>query len=153
MLLAAACSSGSGSSSGPVTINWWTWDPNQAAAYQLCANAFEKANPDITVKITQYDVSDLFTKLTADMVAGDAPDAFQDSVQYFPSYAKQGQLLPLDSYISSSNYKLSQFSVGVDAWKYTDGKQYGLPLDWGLADLEPDRRRHLPEVHRAHDRR
>ena len=135
VLLAAACSSGGGSSSGPVTVNWWTWDPNQAAAYQLCANAFEKANPDITVKITQYDVSDLFTKLTADMVAGDAPDAFQDSVQYFPSYAKQGQLLPLDSYISSSNYKLSQFSVGVDAWKYTDGKQYGLPLDWAATAI------------------
>ena len=38
----------------------------------------------------------MFTKITADMVAGDAPDAFQDSVQYYPSYAKQGQLLPLD---------------------------------------------------------
>ena len=136
VLLAGACSAGSGSgSSGPVTVNWWTWDPNQASAYQLCANAFEKANPDITVKITQYDVSDLFTKLTADMVAGDAPDAFQDSVQYFPGFAKQGQLLPLDSYISSSNYSLSQFSVGVNAWKYTDGKQYGLPLDWAATAI------------------
>jgi ABC-type glycerol-3-phosphate transport system substrate-binding protein len=135
VLLAAGCSNGSGSSSGSATINWWTWDPNQASAYQLCANAFEKANPGVTVKISQYDVSDLFTKLTADMVAGDAPDAFQDSVQYFPTYAKQGQLLALDPYIASSKYDLSQFSVGVNAWKYTDGKQYGLPLDWAATAI------------------
>lgn len=135
MLVAAACSSGSGSSSGSATINWWTWDPNQAAAYQLCANAFEKANPGVTVKISQYDVSDMFTKLTADMVAGDAPDAFQDSVQFFPGFAKQNQLLALDPYIAASKYDLSQFSVGVNAWKYTDGKQYGLPLDWAATAL------------------
>jgi ABC-type glycerol-3-phosphate transport system substrate-binding protein len=135
MLLASACSTGGGSSSGGTTINWWTWDPNQAAAYQLCANAFEKANPGVSVKITQYDVSDMFTKLTADMVAGDAPDAFQDSVQYFPGFAAQNQLLPLDSYISASKYNLNQFSVGVNAWKYTDGKQYGLPLDWAATAI------------------
>ena len=135
VLLAAACSNGSGSSSGASVINWWTWDPNQAAAYQTCATAFEAANPGVTVKISQYDVSDMFTKLTADMVAGDAPDAFQDSVQYFPGFAKQNQLLPLDSYIASSKYDLSQFSVGVNAWKYTDGKQYGLPLDWAATAI------------------
>lgn len=135
MLLAGACSAGSGSSGGSSVINWWTWDPNQAAAYQTCANVFEKANPGVTVKISQYDVGDYFTKITADMVAGDAPDAFQDSVQYFPGYANQGQLLDLDPYISSSHYDLGQFSVGVNAWKYTDGKQYGLPLDWAATAI------------------
>ena len=127
------------------------------------------------MKISQYDVSDYFTKLTADMVAGDAPDAFQDSVQYFPGFAAQGQLLDLDPYISSSHYDLSQFSVGVNAWKYTDGKQYGLPLDWAataallqrgpaekgrihatghrLAELEPNQRRHVRQDDRAPDRR
>jgi len=134
VLLAGACSSGSGSS-GSSVINWWTWDPNQAAAYQTCAAAFEKANPGTTVKISQYDVSDYFTKLTADMVAGDAPDAFQDSVQYFQGFAEQNQLMPLDQDIASSNYDLKQFSVGVSAWKYTDGKQYGLPLDWSATAL------------------
>ena len=37
------------------TVNWWTWDDKQAAAYQSCADAFHKANPDLTVKITQFD--------------------------------------------------------------------------------------------------
>jgi ABC-type glycerol-3-phosphate transport system substrate-binding protein len=139
VLLAGACSTGGGSgSSGSSVINWWTWDPNQAAAYQTCATAFEKANPGVTVKISQYDVGDYFTKLTADMVAGDAPDAFQDSVQYFQGFAEQNQLLDLDPYIASSNYNLNQFSVGVSAWKYTDGKQYGLPLDWAATAIYYD---------------
>ena len=130
------CSSSSGSSSASTgTINWWTWDDKQAAAYQSCATAFEKANPGTTVKISQYDVSDYFTKLTTGFVAGNAPDAFQDSVQYFPAYAGQNQLMPLDDLIKKTNYNLSQFSVGVNAWKYTDGKQYGLPLDWAATAI------------------
>jgi multiple sugar transport system substrate-binding protein len=134
-LAAAAACSGTGASGQHVTINWWTWDPNQAAAYEQCIPAFEKANPDITVKVSQYNVSDYFTKLTAGFVAGDAPDAFMNSVTYLQSYANQGQLLPLDSYIKQDNVDMSQYSIGTAAWKYTDGKQYALPMDWATAAI------------------
>ena len=126
----SACSSGTGGGSGSKTVDWWTWDDKQAAAYQVCATDFEKANPGVTVKISQYNVADYFTKLTAGFVAGNAPDAFQNSVQYFQAYASQHQLMPLDRYIGKDKFDLSRFSVGVDAWKFTDGKQYALPLDW-----------------------
>lgn len=132
--IVAGCSGSSGDSASK-TINWWTWDDKQAAAYQSCASAFEKANPGVTVKISQYDVEDYFTKLTAAFVAGNAPDAFQNSVQYFQSYASQHQLLDLDPYIQSTHFDMSKFSVGVNAWKFTDGKQYGLPLDWAAEGI------------------
>jgi multiple sugar transport system substrate-binding protein len=132
--MAAACGNSS-SASGSSTLNWWTWDDKQAAAYATCATAFEKANPGVTVKISQYDVADYFTKLTADFVAGTAPDAFQDSVQYFQPFASQHQLLPLDDEIAKTKFNLSQFSVGTSAWKFTDGKQYGLPLDWAATGI------------------
>src|SRR5882757_5790073 len=83
----AGCGGASGDSGQNVTVNWWTWDPNQAVAYEQCLPAFEKANPDIKVKISQYQVSDYFTKLTAGFVSGDAPDAFMNSVTYLQSYA------------------------------------------------------------------
>jgi ABC-type glycerol-3-phosphate transport system substrate-binding protein len=83
----SGCSSGSSSAGGSKTVNWWTWDDKQAAAYQACATNFEKANPGVTVKISQYNVNDYFTKLTAGFVAGNAPDAFQNSVQFFQAYA------------------------------------------------------------------
>ena len=139
-VLAALVSGCGGSSSGSSgsTVNWWTWDDKQAAAYKTCATAFEKANPGTTVKISQYAVDDYFTKLTAGFVAGNAPDAFQDSVQYFQAYANQHQLLPLDDLMAKSNFDLKRFSVGVDSWKFTDGKQYGLPLDWSATGLYYD---------------
>jgi multiple sugar transport system substrate-binding protein len=130
----SACSSAA-SAGGSQTVNWWTWDDKQAEAYKSCAQDFEKANPGTTVAISQYNVADYFTKLTAGFVAGNAPDAFQDSVQFFPQYVSQHQLLPLDDYIKKDGFDLSRFSVGVDSWKYTDSKQYGLPLDWAATGL------------------
>jgi ABC-type glycerol-3-phosphate transport system substrate-binding protein len=134
MGLAAAglvgCSSTTADAGGKATVNWWTWDDKQAAAYKLCVPGFEKANPDITVKVTQYNVNDYFTKLTAGFVAGTAPDAFQDSVPNLGQYASQKQIMPLDDFIKKSDYDMKKFSVGVGSWKYTDGKQYGLPVDW-----------------------
>jgi len=132
--LTAACGGGSASGGG-TTVNWWTWDDKQAAAYQVCAADFEKAHPGVTVKISQYNVADYFTKLTAGFVAGSAPDAFQNSVQFFQAYASQHQLMPLDDFIAKDKFDLSRFSVGVEAWKFTDGKQYALPLDWAAAAI------------------
>jgi ABC-type glycerol-3-phosphate transport system substrate-binding protein len=137
--LAALAGCGSGDSSGDsgqnVTVNWWTWDPNQAAAYEQCLPAFEKNNPTIKVKISQYNIPDYFTKLTSGFVSGDAPDAFMNSVTYLQSYASQGQLAPLDKYISRDKVDLGQYSIGTDAWKYQDGKQYALPMDWATGVL------------------
>ncbi|WP_112138846.1 ABC transporter substrate-binding protein [Glycomyces dulcitolivorans] len=128
----AACSSGE-SDDGTVTVNWWTWDEKQAASYQACLPGFEDAHPDVKIEISQYSVDDYFTKLTAGFVAGTAPDAFQLSVPLLGEYAGQGQIMPLDDYIDESGYDLSVHSVGVDSWQYTDGQQYGIPLDWAGA--------------------
>jgi ABC-type glycerol-3-phosphate transport system substrate-binding protein len=135
VLMALAGCTGGGGSGDKTTVNWWTWDPNQAAAYQQCIPAFEKANPDITVKISQYQVSDYFTKLTAGFVSGDAPDAFMNSVTFLQSYASQGQLLALDDKIKQDNVDMGQYAIGASAWKYTDGKQYALPMDWATGVL------------------
>lgn len=130
----AACSSDNASSE-KVTVNWWTWDDHQAANYKLCIPGFEKENPNINVKISQYNVNDYFTKLTAGFVSGTAPDAFQNSVPLLGQYAGQKQIMPLDDLIKKTDFDLSTFNIGVDSWKYTDGKQYGIPLDWAGAAI------------------
>ncbi|MGW6139407.1 ABC transporter substrate-binding protein [Streptomyces sp. NPDC055144] len=135
LLTLTACGGGGSAEGAGTTVDWWTWSPDQAAAYSKCIPGFEKANPGIKVKITNYNVNDYFTKLTAGFVAKDAPDAFQNSVTYFQSYASQGQILPLDDLIKKTHYDLGAFADGVDLWKYTDGKQYALPLDWAASAL------------------
>jgi multiple sugar transport system substrate-binding protein len=132
----AACSpGGSDDASGDVTVNWWTWSDTQAASYRKCIPAFEEANPGITVEISQYAVDDYFTKLTAGFVAGTAPDAFQNSVPLLGEYAGQGQIMALDDLIEETDYDLSVFDIGLDSWEYTDGKRYGIPLDWAGAAI------------------
>ncbi|HET6743270.1 MAG TPA: sugar ABC transporter substrate-binding protein [Kribbella sp.] len=131
----AACSSSGNDAGGNTTVNWWTWDPVQAEAYQQCVPDFQAKNPGVTVKISQYNTDDYFTKLTAGFVGGNAPDGFMNSVQYFPSYVDQGQLEPLDDHVSKDGFDLKGITIGTDAWKGKDGKLYGLPMDWATSGI------------------
>ncbi len=76
-------------------INYWLWDNNQLPAYQKCADAFKKANPDATVKISQFGWDDYWAKLTNGFVAGDAPDVFTNHLAKYPEFVTQKQLVPL----------------------------------------------------------
>ncbi|MEW2544525.1 sugar ABC transporter substrate-binding protein [Streptomyces sp. NPDC047002] len=135
-LAAAAGGCGAGSASaGGTTVNWWTWDDKQAAAYQTCADTFEKDHPGVSVKISQYDVNDYFTKLLSGFVADTAPDAFMNSGQFFQQYAALGQLEPLDGYVKESGLDLKRYATGTGSYRFTDGKLYALPMDWATAGL------------------
>ncbi|MGQ4443377.1 sugar ABC transporter substrate-binding protein, partial [Streptomyces violaceoruber] len=48
-----SCGSSDEAGDGRTTVDYWLWDDLQLPAYQECATAFEKANPDIAVRITQ----------------------------------------------------------------------------------------------------
>jgi ABC-type glycerol-3-phosphate transport system substrate-binding protein len=125
------CSTGSpADSNGASTINYWTWDPSMVSAMTKCIPGFEKENPGTTVKISRYNVPSYFTKLTADFAAGDAPDVFQASGQYFPTYIAQDQISDLGPLIKKHGYDVNQFGKGITPVTYTDGKTYGLPVDW-----------------------
>lgn len=136
LLLASltACSSGN-DADGEGTVNWWTWDPVQADAYSQCIPDFEADNPGVKVKITSYNVGDYFTKLTAGFVSGDAPDGFMISPTFLDSYASQNQLLPLDDKIAADSFDMDALGAGVELWKFTDGTQYGIPMDWALGAM------------------
>ena len=136
-LALTACGSDSSSDSsaggegGSSEISYWLWDSGQQPAYQKCADAFQAANPGLTVKIDQYGWGDYWTKLTTGFVSGTAPDVFTDHLQKYPEFAKQGQLVALDDLIKQDNVDLTQYAEGLaDIWKGTDGKQYGLPKDF-----------------------
>jgi len=131
LLALAACSGGAGGDdSDTAAIQWWTWDDKQAVSWGKCVAPFEKENPGITVKVSQYAWDDYWTKLTAGFVAGNAPDTFMDHTSNYPEFVAQGQLLPLDDLIAAADYDIDQIGVGVDTWKHSDGKTYGLPKDW-----------------------
>lgn len=129
-----ACGGGGGKSASG-TIDYWLWDANQQPAYQKCADAFHKENPDLTIKITQRGWDDYWATLTTGFQSGEAPDVFTDHVSKYPEFVKNNVLLPLEDALGS-NIDTSIYEPGLaELWVGQDGKRYGLPKDWDTEAL------------------
>lgn len=117
-------------------VSYWLWDNSQVPAYQSCADAFHTANPNLTVKISQYGWDDYWGKLTNGFVAGDAPDVFTDHLSKYGEFVAQDQLVPLDATLAKDGFKTDQYQPGLaELWVGENGKRYGLPKDFDTVAL------------------
>jgi multiple sugar transport system substrate-binding protein len=130
-LLAAACgSSGSGpavSSSAKQTIVFAESGlGTEGAQTQVAINGFEKANPNIKVKIDvlSSDSTTYLAQLEHSFIAGSTtPDVFESDVTYPAKFAQAGWVLNL----ASQHPDMTQFfPTEVAAGMYT-GKTYAVP--------------------------
>lgn len=131
LLALSACAQGSatkpvepvGTSSGPVTVTYMNFGANGGHEKDLAAiaDAFTKANPDITVKIETVPYADYFTKLQTAVAGGTASDAFELNYENFVTYTANGALAELSG-VDGSVYKPSLLNAFASG-----GKQYGLP--------------------------
>jgi multiple sugar transport system substrate-binding protein len=113
-------------------IDYWLWDANQLPGYRQCAEDFNAANPDLTVKITQLGWDDYWSKVTNGMVAENAPDVFTNHLSKYPDYLRFDQLVPLDD----TDLDFGQYAEGLaDLWVGQDGNRYGVPKDWDTVAL------------------
>jgi len=111
-------------------INYWLWDNNQLPSYRACADAFEKQNPDIKIKITQTGWFDYWTALSTAFVSGTAPDVFWDHLSRYPDFVENNLLVDLAPLIQRDNVPTDIYVGGlVKVWG-RDAKQFGLPKDW-----------------------
>ncbi|MFT8640016.1 ABC transporter substrate-binding protein [Bifidobacterium sp.] len=124
-----ACGSGSSSSSstGTTSITVWSWD----STVPLIVAAFEKANPNIKVKVTNAGTNkDEYTALNNAMSAGKgAPDIAQIEYYALPQYVIGGDLENLSS-LGASSYK-SFYTPGTWSSVNINGGVYALPMDSG----------------------
>jgi ABC-type glycerol-3-phosphate transport system substrate-binding protein len=115
----------------PVTLTWAFWgSPEEAVSHKMVAEAFMKEHPEIKVETWNEPWDNYFTKIQALWASGD-PKAVPDIAFLWPtpSYAAQGVLENLDSYIQKSGYDLKDYWPGLlDSAKY-QGSVYGLPRD------------------------
>ncbi len=114
---------------GPVELQYWLWDSNQLPAYQACAAAFTKANPDITINITQQGWGSYWDGLTIGFASGAAPDVFTDHISKYPEFLNLDLLLDIEPYVTRDSIDTSVYLVDPELWA-KDGKRYGLPKDW-----------------------
>jgi multiple sugar transport system substrate-binding protein len=133
-LFATVCLS-AGSARAATEINYWLWDVLQLPAYQAAASAFEKANPDIKIKITQTSWGDYWTALSTSFVSGTAPDVFTDHLARYPEFVENDLLVDLAPLIKRDKAPTDIYLGGLFALWGKGGKQYGLPKDWDTIAL------------------
>ncbi|WP_254606119.1 sugar ABC transporter substrate-binding protein [Deinococcus sp. JMULE3] len=118
------------SAQAATTLQYWLWDSNQQPAYQQCAAAFTKANPDVSIKISQKGWDDYWQAITTGMVSGTAPDVFTNHLAFYPQFAANNQLVDLAPLIARDKVATDIYYPGLkDLWG-RGGKQYGLPKDF-----------------------
>jgi multiple sugar transport system substrate-binding protein/raffinose/stachyose/melibiose transport system substrate-binding protein len=128
-LALSGCSAGSGDSAdGKVTLTMWhnstTGDGKKYWADT--AAAFEKANPNVTVKIQSVQNEEMDGKLQTALNSGDAPDVFMArGGGKLADVVKAGQAMDIsdgltDATKAAVGNSLSAFEV--------DGKSYGVPV-------------------------
>ena len=130
LAMLSGCSS-SASSSGPVTLTFWSWVPH----LQKEVSMFEKSHPDINVKLVNAGQgADEYTKLrTALKAQSGAPDVVQIEFQYLPTFEQIGALADLSKYGAD---KLASDYVPWTWDQVTKGSAvYAIPQDSGPMGL------------------
>ena len=94
--------------SGTVTLSGWSASQDENDLLQQVINTFEKTHPSIKVDYSVIN-GDYSTAMTARFAAHNPPDVFYVDSSLASTWAKQGVLQPLNSYVKSSKYKTTAF--------------------------------------------
>lgn len=125
----AACSNGSGDSSGsasggPATITMWAREGDNAIKDELAT--FQKSHPEITVNLSIVEGSQYLTKLANATRARSVPDLIKFDVVYAPLLATQNQLSDITDKAKALPNFAGLAQAGIDVGTI-DSKIYSLP--------------------------
>jgi multiple sugar transport system substrate-binding protein len=121
--------------SGTVTLSGWSSGPDEDALLQQVVNVFMKTHPSIKVNYSVINGS-YTDAMTARFAAHNPPDVFYVDSSLASTWAKQGVLQPLDSYIKSGKYNTKAFYPSLLSAFKVGGKTYGFPKDWSPLAME-----------------
>jgi multiple sugar transport system substrate-binding protein len=151
MLAVAACGSSSSSGSGGsgaaaaastnavtlklVAADYGTGPSNTSAKYwQGIINAFHKANPSISVKVTVVPWTNFDSTIQTQVQNHNYPDVTEGD--YFSAYAQQGLLYPASGVLSNPGNLLPVFAKQGTY----NGTQYGMPFTTSSRTLFYDKK-------------
>jgi multiple sugar transport system substrate-binding protein len=89
----------------PVEVTYYTYTatPNHLQDLDTIIQAFEKAHPNIKVKVEATAFADYFTRLQTQVSGGAAPDIMELNYENFVTYSSRGLLLDLAPYLKAEN--------------------------------------------------
>lgn len=116
-----------------ITYTWWS-GPQKDAAIKKCIAAFEKKNPDITIKTIATPWAGYWDKLATMTAGGNPPELIHMSERYILEYGQRGALADLKGFSSIDTSKLDDFIVKLG--EPSDGKHvYALPTGLNMVCL------------------
>lgn len=108
---------------------WVGWSARELGVFNKVAAEYDKAHPDVTVKVVG-SIND--QKIVAAIRAGTAPDVVSSFNSYNVGvYCGTGGWIDLTPYLKQSNISVSQFPAATQYYTQYSGKRCALPL---LAD-------------------
>lgn len=123
-LALAGCGGSAADEDGPVTLSISVWNLEDTPEFQALFDAFEKANPDITIEPAEILADDYQDKVTTMLAGGDSTDVITvKNVTDYSRWATRGQLADItDSVKAADTANLG----GLDAFDL-DGKYHAMP--------------------------
>ncbi|MCF2128405.1 extracellular solute-binding protein [Strepomyces sp. STD 3.1] len=125
----AACSSGGssdGAGSGRTALDVWLMRDSVSAGFQKeFETGFEKAHPDIDLKIQIQEWEGIGEKVTAALASNDAPDVIEVGNTQVAQYAQSGGLTDFSDRVDELGG--GDWLKGLAEPGAYDGKQYGIP--------------------------
>lgn len=114
---------------GPTVVTFWSlFTGGDGEFFDAMINEFNATHTDIQMKTDTVKFDSYYTKLTAALAAGTAPDLVVVHEANIRNYVPD-QLLALDPYLEENNFPVDDFvSAPLEACKF-DGQYYAIPLD------------------------
>jgi multiple sugar transport system substrate-binding protein len=136
-----ACSADGGGSDGPVTITIVEYQQTRIDAVEAEIPGFEAAmkeqGKDIKVELIADVLTDdqFKTKITQQLIAGEAPDLLDLGDSLVPGFAGAGYLAPIDDYLGEWDGWDHYHPQIKEAMVRQDGQIYALVHDTGVQNL------------------
>jgi multiple sugar transport system substrate-binding protein len=116
--------SGSGDGDGDITLTVSVWNLDKTPEFQALFDAFEDANPEITIKPLDILADDYADKVSTMLAGGDSTDVITlKNVTDYARYSNRNQLLEVTDVADSTD---RSNLAGLEAFE-SDGSYYGLP--------------------------
>lgn len=118
----SSAGSGGSASGGKVTLSYVNWD----GGMQAVVDEWNKANPDIQVKLTKPSGTGytLYNKLITNNKAGTNPDVTEVEYQALPALIANKVVIPIDTYVGDLSGDFSKSTLNQVQF---EGKTYGVP--------------------------
>jgi len=122
--------------SAATTIQWWQFwtDPSIKPTISAMVDDFEKANPDVKVKLTDLTWANGHEKIVIAFASGTGPDIVELGSDWIAEFAANGQLADISGYIANDSTDFQGWGMAT-----YNGKVYAKPWILGTRVLFANR--------------